>query len=242
MNSAALTSYDVLLRKQEGWPPASRHDASAPAFAGAQQDDRLQIDFTSLRRSAEHGFTLVEMLVALVIFGLLASAGTALLVSSVDAQEVVATRLDQSAGLRRVHALAAQDMSAALARPTRGESGDIPAFEAQSGTRLFALTRGGVGTGLADNPQPTVRRVTWRMDGGRLTRAVAAGSDTREEGQSVLLADDIAAVMLRYRSEGNWQDAWRATDARQLPQAVEMAITYADGRTALIRLAMGPGA
>lgn len=242
MNSAALTSYDVLLRKQERRPLASRDDASAPAFAGAQQEHRSQIDLTPSLRSTEHGFTLVEMLVALVIFGLLASAGTALLVSSIDVQEVVATRLDQSAGLRRVHALAAQDMSAALARPARGEGGDIPAFEAQPGTRLFALTRGGVGTGLADNPQPTVRRVTWRLDGGRLTRAVAKGSDTREEGQAVLLADDIAAVMLRYRSEGNWQEAWRATDARQLPQAVEIAITYTDGRTALIRLAMGPGA
>ena len=197
--------------------------------------------FTPLEaRSAEHGFTLVEMLVALVIFGLLAAAGTALLVSSVDAQAVVADRLDQSAGLRRVHALAAQDMSAALTRPARGSDGDISAFEAQAGTRLFALTRGGVGGGGTD-PVPTVRRVTWRLDEGRLTRAVAQGSDGRSEGQSVLLADDIAAATLRYRSGGNWQDRWRATDARQLPQAVEIAITHADRRTALLRIAVGPG-
>lgn len=192
-------------------------------------------------KHSEHGFTLVEMLVALVIFGLLASAGTALLVSSVDAQGVVAERLDQSAGLRRVQALAQQDLSAALMRPARTASGDAPAFEAQSGTRLFALTRGGVGTGLADDPRATVRRVTWRLDQGRLTRAVAEGSDARAEGQPVLLASEIAAVMLRYRSDGVWQDAWRPSDARQLPQAVEIAITYADGRTALLRLPMGPG-
>ncbi len=198
--------------------------------------------FTSFEaRSAEHGFTLVEMLVALVIFGLLAAAGTALLVSSVDAQAVVAERLDQSAGLRRVHALAAQDMSAALTRPSRGSDGDIPAFEAQAGTRLFALTRGGVGGGGGTNPVPTVRRVTWRLDEGRLTRAIAQGSDGRSEGQPVLLADDIAAVTLRYRSGGDWQDGWRATDARQLPRAVEISITHADRRTALLRIAVGPG-
>ena len=198
--------------------------------------------FESLERSAEHGFTLVEMLVALVIFGLLASAGTALLVSSVDAQQVVAGRLDQSAGLRRVHALAAQDMNAALMRPARGQNGDIAAFEAQAGTRLFALTRGGVGGADAADPRPTVRRVTWRFHLGRLTRAVADGADARSEGQPVTLADDIAAVSLRYRSEGVWQDSWRPTDARQLPQAVEIAITYADERTALMRLPLGPGA
>jgi len=181
------------------------------------------------------------MLVALVIFGLLAGAGTALLVSSVDAQGVVAERLDQSAGLRRVHALAAQDMGAVLMRPARRVDGDIPAFEAQSGSRLFALTRGGVGGGEAANPRPTVRRVTWRLDRGRLTRAVAEGSDSRSEGPPVSLADDVAAVALRYRTDGNWQDAWRPSDARQLPQAVEMAIIYADGRTALMRLPVGPG-
>ena len=182
------------------------------------------------------------MLVALVIFGLLASAGTALLVSSVDAQGVVAERLDQSAGLRRVHALAVQDMGAALMRPARGSDGDIPAFEAQAGTRLFAMTRGGVGGADAADPRPTVRRVTWRLDQGRLTRAVADGADARAEGQPVVLAADVAAVGFRYRSDGQWQDAWRPTDARQLPQAVEMAITYSDGRTALLRMTMGPGA
>lgn len=182
------------------------------------------------------------MLVALAIFGLLASAGTALLVSSVDAQGVVAERLDQSGGLRRVQALAQQDMGGALMRPARTAAGDLPAFEAQSGTRLFALTRGGVGFGLADDPRTTVRRVAWRLDQGRLTRAVASGSDARTEGQPVLLAREIAEVVLRYRSEGSWQDAWRPTDPRQLPQAVEIAITYADGRTALLRLPVGPGA
>lgn len=203
----------------------------APAIRG---NDRRE-------RSAEHGFTLVEMLVALVIFGLLASAGTALLVSSVDAQGVVAERLDRSAGLRRVHALAQQDLSAALMRPARTANGDVPAFEAQAGTRLFALTRGGMGGGETADPRPTVRRVAWRLDRGRLTRAVAEGADSRSEGPPVMLADDVAAAMLRYRSDGIWQDAWRPTDPRQLPQAVEIAITYADGRTALLRLPMGPG-
>jgi general secretion pathway protein J len=197
--------------------------------------------FTSLVRSAEHGFTLVEMMVALVIFGLLASAGTALLVSSVDAQGVVAERLDQSAGLRRVHALAMQDMGAALMRPVRGSGGDLPAFEPQAGTRIFALTRGGVGGGESADPRPTVRRVTWRLDQGRLTRAVADGADSRSEGAPVTLADNVAAVALRYRSDGNWQDAWRPTDARQLPQAVEIAVTFADGRVAPMRLPVGPG-
>ena len=42
--------------------------------------------FTSDMRFAEHGFTLIELLVALMIFAMLASAGVLLLGNSVSAQ------------------------------------------------------------------------------------------------------------------------------------------------------------
>ncbi|WP_447410841.1 PulJ/GspJ family protein, partial [Clostridium perfringens] len=50
--------------------------------------------FTPLRRYAEHGFTLVEVMIALLIFGMIAAAGVAILSFSVRAQGATATRLD----------------------------------------------------------------------------------------------------------------------------------------------------
>lgn len=191
-------------------------------------------------RSAEHGFTLVEMLVALVIFGLVAAAGTALLASSVDAQGVVAERLDQSAGLRRIDALAGQDFAAALPRAPRGRA-DATAFAGTEGTRVFALTRTGLGGAPGGTPAPAVRRVTWQLANGVLTRHVAAAADTRDIGPPVTLASDIASARVATRGDGDWQDGWRPASPDALPRAVDLRITFADGRAASLRFATGPG-
>src|SRR3546814_18746158 len=59
----------VLLRRQE---PSS--DASTGLQPSQEQDCAMsQHGFTPLRRSAEHGFTLVELMVVIVIIGLLAT-------------------------------------------------------------------------------------------------------------------------------------------------------------------------
>lgn len=50
--------------------------------------------FTPVRRFAEHGFTLVEVMISLLIFGLLAAAGVALLSFSVRAQGLTGARLE----------------------------------------------------------------------------------------------------------------------------------------------------
>ena len=51
--------------------------------------------FTPAKRSAEHGFTLVEVMIALMIFGMLAAAGVAILTFSVRAQTATGKRLDR---------------------------------------------------------------------------------------------------------------------------------------------------
>jgi prepilin-type N-terminal cleavage/methylation domain-containing protein len=55
----------------------------------------------------EAGFTLVEMMVAIVIFGILAIAGVGLLRASVNTQAAIDNRLDGLNGQERVALLAA---------------------------------------------------------------------------------------------------------------------------------------
>jgi general secretion pathway protein J len=52
-------------------------------------------------RIKEAGFTLVELMVSLMIFGMLSAAGVALLSFSVRAQEAAESRLGDLAQLRR---------------------------------------------------------------------------------------------------------------------------------------------
>ena len=91
----------------------------------------------------QRGFTLVEMLVALLIFGMIAAAGVGLLRFSVDAQAATRTRLDALASERRVETLIASDAAQAVPRVTRNEAGDpVQAFEGDASG--FTLVRSGL--------------------------------------------------------------------------------------------------
>src|SRR4249919_1820183 len=106
-------------------------------------------------RPTEHGFTLVEMMVALLIFGMLAAAGVGLLRFSVDAQTATKTRLDAMASARRVEALIASDATQAVPRVTRNQAGDsVQAFEGSAAG--FTLVRAGVDP-LEDSVRPSLQ-------------------------------------------------------------------------------------
>ena len=92
--------------------------------------------FRPLWRSAEHGFTLVEMLIALLIFGMLTAAGVTLLTLTVRTQETSERLLGQLGEVRALGALLTADLArrrrASVA--TRTGSGSQP-FAAPPATR-----------------------------------------------------------------------------------------------------------
>uniref|UniRef100_UPI0035942A25 PulJ/GspJ family protein n=1 Tax=Blastomonas sp. TaxID=1909299 RepID=UPI0035942A25 len=69
------------------------------------------------------GFTLVEMMVALFIFGMISTASVVLLRQSVEAQARSAVRLEEMGDIRRFSAIMAQDMTLMLPRPSRDAVG-----------------------------------------------------------------------------------------------------------------------
>lgn len=183
--------------------------------------------------SSERGFTLIELMVALLIFSLLAAAGTALLAFSVRAQGVQTARLDDIGALNRLAAAMSADFAQATARPTRQTGGGmLPPFigEAASGSApMVALVREGW-TNLDGAPRAEVQKVEYELDDGRLLRIAYPRLDGAAPYPASPLMDGITGVALRYRFDGAWSDHWEAHDAAQLPQAVEMVITRRDGR------------
>ena len=182
------------------------------------------------------GFTLVELLVALTIFGLLSAAGVGLLSFSVRAQEVAGERLDRLAELRRAGALLTADLAQAAPRVHRAGAGAVrPAFEGTSGqgdVLLLSLIRGGW-----DNPdnvnRSSLQKVQYRLGQGRLERIGYAHVDGGAALPPVPVMTDVRTARLRYRDRnGNWRDRWDPTQPSQLPLAVELVIeTEAGGRT-----------
>jgi general secretion pathway protein J len=176
----------------------------------------------------EAGFTLVELLVSLFIFGMLSAAGVALLSFSVRAQEAADARLDDLAGFRRAGALLASDLAQAAPRLARDRSGaPRPAFEGGSGEAggvALAFVRRGW-ENLDEAPRASLQRVEYRLVEGRLERRVYPRLDGAEPMPPTEVVGGVRRLRFRYRDrEGAWRERWDPTDAAELPRAVELVM------------------
>ena len=186
------------------------------------------------RPSAETGFTLVELLVSLFIFGLLSAAGVSLLSVSVRAQELAGTRLDALAEVRRAGALLSGDLAQAAPRLFRDSVGAIhPAFTGGPGEGEAALTfvrRGW--ENLDGSPRPSLQKVVYRVAGGRLERIAYPLVDGAQPLAAATILAGVDGLRLRYRDEkGDWRDRWDPTEPDDLPRAVEMIVETQGGGT-----------
>ncbi len=190
--------------------------------------DAWQLD-PGLRRGGAYsnGFTLVEVMVALLIFAMLAAAGVAILSLSVRAQAVTGQKLDAMAAVSRTTAILSADLAQAVDRPTRDEGGVLsPAMVA--GPDAMRLVRGGW-SNLDDAARPSVQKVAYRLNGGVLERAAWPLLDGAQPMEPAALMDHVRELHLRYRFNGAWLDQWQGQPGVALPQAAEVTIVRDDG-------------
>ncbi len=174
-------------------------------------------------RRAQQGFTLVEMLVSLALFGIIAVVATALTSGasrSFATSEVALAGLDS---LDRARSLMAADLGQAAERPSLGADGrPMQAFTlTPSG---FVMVRRGV-TGVL----PSVQKIAWGFDGQTLLRQSFPTIDASEPGPATVLVPRIQAVQLRVADKQGWRSDWRPEKPEQLPRAVELTLLRADG-------------
>lgn len=172
------------------------------------------------------GFTLVELLVGLFLFGLMAAAGAALAVSGADASGRARTLVADTAAVTRMRALLMADALQAAPRPWRDAAGAVhPAFASGDG-QLFTLVRRGWAN-PAGAPRAELQRVTWLVTGGRLLRRAApmidGGSDDAGSPATMLIGG-VERAQLRLWVAGAWRDAPVAADGAALPAAIELTL------------------
>lgn len=177
--------------------------------------------------SGEGGFTIVELLVALLIFGMLSAAGVALLSFSVRAQDAANARLGELSEVRRTGAILTADLAQATERLTRDEAGAArPAFEGNDGSQtvLIGFTRRGW-ENLDNADRPSVQKVEYLLGEGRLERRAWRFVDGAAAMPATVLMEGVRAVRLRYRDQrGEWRDRWDPNRPVDLPRAVELTI------------------
>ena len=198
------------------------------------------------------GFTLLELLVSLAIFALLATMAYSALNTVLNARKEVEQRAARLTELQTAFMVMERDIEEAVARPVRDDLGDEQA----------ALKGGGVGTGVLTltrtgwrNPLGVARsdlqRVDYVFNKQQLLRESWATLDRGpgNEPYAEVLIDGVSAVDVRFMGQDRqWVGYWPpdsagnapSPDAVLMPQAIEISVDV-NGWGRIVRLFRVPG-
>ena len=189
-----------------------------------------------MKRRFEGAFTLIEVLVAVAVFGLMSVLASSLLGQTLTSAELLTDRMDRLQAVQRSIRYLSSDLMQTSPRPVRLELGDD--FAPALGTRLgdeFALqvTHGGWGN-PAGLPRGTQQRSAYRLEDGELVRYHWNNLDRAfgTEPVATILLDGVESMIFRYLDEtGDWSETWPPQAAqgtvgiRSRPRAVEILLT-----------------
>lgn len=181
------------------------------------------------------GFTLLELLVAVAVFAVMAAMAYGGLSSVLNTSENAQRMADRIKAVQLAQAWFERDLGQFLDRPVRDDYGDTrPAFEiAGPEGGVFSLTRGGW-----RNPTGAVRshlqRVSYGLDEEVLVRASWRSLDRPPEEEPVRadLLTGVEGLEVRVLdTQGEWNTAWPplgTAEAAPLPVAVEVSLRLTD--------------
>ncbi len=183
----------------------------------------------------QRAFTLIEVLVAMAIFAVLAGFAYSTLGQTLLSAEILNERMDRLQALQRTMRLLTDDLQQLAPRPIRGELGNNlrPALDTgfQSGFAL-ELTRSGWSNPIV-LPRSTQQRAAYRIEDGELIRFhwYTLDRTLSHEPVSVTLLDGVEGLQFRFLVGTNdFTDQWPplnlpgALGARQRPRAVEVTL------------------
>jgi general secretion pathway protein J len=180
------------------------------------------------------GFTLLELLVALAIFSLVAVMSYDGLKMVLNTQAAVEIQADALAELQKVYLLVQRDIEQVVPRPVRDEYGDEQ--PALTGEDALQLTRGGW-SNPAGRLRSSLQRVGYAFEDRQLVRYSWAVLDRAQdsEPQRQVLMGDVEEMTIRYLTANNeWEQRWPNplavadgnVPATGLPKAVEITLNH----------------
>ncbi len=187
----------------------------------------------------QKAFTLIEVLVAFAIFGILAAFAYGALSQTLLSAEILGERMDRLQAIQKSVRYLSHDFLQLAPRPVRQELGDSfdPALLTDFSSEFaLELTHGGWSNPVA-LPRGTLQRSAYRLEDDELVRYYWTVLDRTlsNEAIAVTILDGVESLLFRYLLDsGDWIEQWPPPTLpgplglRQRPRAVEIVLTLQD--------------
>lgn len=185
------------------------------------------------------GFTLLELLVAMVIFAIIGALAMGGLNAVLAQQAIARDQLDRLHRVQRAFRMMTTDFSQLNPRYVLDQLGTSePPVMAPCGVEhLICFTHDGWRNPFAQFPRGTLQRTQYRLEDDKLIREYWPVLDRTliNEPREEILLDEVESLELTYldrASDGSWQTQWpplqQLTGGEPVLQAVRIAVVLRD--------------
>lgn len=192
-----------------------------------------------MSRHLQQAFTLIEVLVALAVFGVLSLLAYMSLGQTLSNADMLTERMDRLQSIQRTMSYLSSELLQTVPRPVRIELGDapVPALVSSFGSEFaLQLTHGGW-PNPAGVPRSTLQRTAYRIEDGELLRYHWNVLDRTVNNVPVVtvMLDEVDSLTFRFlQPNGDWSDQWPPLAAQAAPvnadrpRAVQIVLALAD--------------
>ncbi|MEZ6031025.1 MAG: type II secretion system minor pseudopilin GspJ [Hyphomonadaceae bacterium] len=176
----------------------------------------------------EAGFTLVEALVSLFIFALVAGGGVLLLSQTLQAQGRIETAQDELRAIQSARALLAADLAQLAPRPVREDGHPALAFHGVGGAEpSMSFVRAAGDPGSSDRITTKLVAVEYSIDEqGKLVRSTRDAIDpgAKADSRQRTLVAAPGETRFEFNDGAGWREDWPPS-AFGVPRAVAITLT-----------------
>ncbi len=185
------------------------------------------------------GFTLIEVMVSLAVFGVLTALAYLSLGQTLANSDLLTVRMERLQSIQRTMTYLSGELLQTVPRPVRVELGDAPMAALRSGLGTdFALelTHGGW-PNPAGVPRSTLQRTAYRIEDDELVRYHWNVLDRTVNNTPIatVMIDEVESITFQFlQFNGEWTEQWPPIAAqgggavRSLPRAVEILLVLPD--------------
>jgi general secretion pathway protein J len=185
----------------------------------------------------QRGFTLLELLVAIMIFAIMSALAYGALRQALDTREHADKQAQRLAEVQKAMTILSRDIEQAISRPVRDPySAELPAMQGGGlSSSLLELTRTGWRNPAAFT-RSNLQRVSYQLSDSQLLRHSYAQLDRAFDSapDETPLLGAVKSVTVRFLNVDNqWLQYWPPAGnedkmQRQLPKALELVIELED--------------